>query len=165
MASLVGRGRRSFGSRHGVSGCTSSSRSAIAVKASCRTAGLRGRVLACPTPEDGSRSCTDPRLRRSRSQMLPAEAFGRDFCCLSTRVFWNAMSEIRQLPVPNVMSAPAIGTVRVLIVDDEPLARDCMRLALHDVPGVTIVAECGDGNSAVEAIHRHGPDVVLLDVQ
>ncbi|HEX5072437.1 MAG TPA: LytTR family DNA-binding domain-containing protein [Gemmatimonadaceae bacterium] len=67
--------------------------------------------------------------------------------------------------VPNVMTAPATGTVRVLIVDDEPLARDCMRLALHGVPGVTIVAECGDGDSAVEAIRRHGPDVVLLDVQ
>jgi len=53
----------------------------------------------------------------------------------------------------------------VLIVDDEPLARDCMRLALHGLPGVTIVAECGDGASAVEAICRLGPDVVLLDVQ
>jgi two-component system LytT family response regulator len=63
------------------------------------------------------------------------------------------------------MSASATGTVRVLIVDDEPLARDCMRLALHGVPGVTIVAECGDGHSAVDAIRRHGPDVVLLDVQ
>jgi len=75
------------------------------------------------------------------------------------------MSERLQPPVPNVMTAPAIGTVRILIVDDEPLARDCMRLALHDVPGVTIVAEVGDGTSAVEAIHQHGPDVVLLDVQ
>jgi len=70
-----------------------------------------------------------------------------------------------QQPVPNVMNPAATGTVRVLIVDDEPLARDCMRLALHGVPGVTIVAECGDGASAVEAIRRHEPDVVLLDVQ
>ena len=75
------------------------------------------------------------------------------------------MSQRLQPPVPNVMSAPATGTVRVLIVDDEPLARDCMRLALHGVPGVSIVAECGDGDSAVEAIRRHAPDVVLLDVQ
>jgi two-component system, LytTR family, response regulator len=63
------------------------------------------------------------------------------------------------------MTSSGTGTVRVLIVDDEPLARDCMRLALHGVPGVTIVAECGDGDSAVEAIRQHGPDVVLLDVQ
>ena len=72
---------------------------------------------------------------------------------------------MRQPPVPNVTSPVAAGTIRVLIVDDEPLARDCMRLALHGVPGVSIVAECGDGASAVEAIRRHGPDVVLLDVQ
>jgi hypothetical protein len=34
-----------------------------------------------------------------------------------------------QSPVPNVMSPAGTGTVRVLIVDDEPLARDCMRIA------------------------------------
>ena len=66
--------------------------------------------------------------------------------------------------VPNVAAAAA-GTVRVLIVDDEPLARDCMRLALRGVPGVSIVGECGDGNAAVDGIRRHSPDIVLLDVQ
>jgi two-component system LytT family response regulator len=40
-----------------------------------------------------------------------------------------------------------------------------MRLALRHAPGVTIVAECGDGASAVEAVHHHAPDVVFLDVQ
>ena len=65
--------------------------------------------------------------------------------------------------VPNVMAAPA--TLRVLIVDDEPLARDCMRLALRDAAAVSIVAECGDGASAVDAIRQHSPDVVFLDVQ
>ena len=66
--------------------------------------------------------------------------------------------------VPNVAAAAA-GTVRVLIVDDEPLARDCMRLALRGVPGVSIVGECGDGDAAVDGIRRHSPDIVLLDVQ
>jgi two-component system LytT family response regulator len=69
--------------------------------------------------------------------------------------------------MPNVAvpAAVASGTVRVLIVDDEPLARDCMRLALRRAPGCAIVAECGDGASAVEAMRRHNPDVVFLDVQ
>ena len=70
-----------------------------------------------------------------------------------------------QQSVPNVLAPAAAGTVRVLIVDDEPLARDCMRLALRGVQGVKIVAECGDGAAAVEAIRRHVPDVVFLDVQ
>jgi two-component system LytT family response regulator len=69
------------------------------------------------------------------------------------------------LSAPNDTAPPPVATVRVLIVDDEPLARDCMRLALRHAPGVTIVAECGDGASAVEAVHRHAPDVVFLDVQ
>src|SRR6185369_8296105 len=67
--------------------------------------------------------------------------------------------------VPNVIAPPAVSTLRVLIVDDEPLARDCMRLALRVVSGVKIVAECGDGASAVAAIRRHTPDIVFLDVQ
>ena len=67
--------------------------------------------------------------------------------------------------VPNVLSPPGTATLRVVIVDDEPLARDCMRLALRDAAGVSIVAECGDGAAAVEAIRRYSPDVVFLDVQ
>ena len=67
--------------------------------------------------------------------------------------------------VPNVVSPVAVATLRVLIVDDEPLARDCMRLALRDADGVDIVAECGDGTAAVDAIRHLAPDVVFLDVQ
>jgi two-component system LytT family response regulator len=93
--------------------------------------------------------------------MFPEEAFARGSSCLSIRQSWSAMSQ----SVPNVLAPAAAGTVRVLIVDDEPLARDCMRLALHGVPGVKIVAECGDGASAVEAIRRYAPDVLFLDVQ
>jgi len=66
--------------------------------------------------------------------------------------------------VPNVMENP-VSTVRVVIVDDEPLARDCMRLALLGATGVELVAECCDGASAVDAIRHHSPDIVFLDVQ
>src|SRR5690349_25028818 len=144
MASPAGRGRRNYQLRRGVWGSTSSLLSAIAGKATYRTAAPRARVSACGTRAGASPSCTGPRRRRSRLRTLPEEEFARDFSCRSIPVFWSAMSERLQPPVPNVMTASAIGTVRILIVDDEPLARDCMRLALHDVPGVTIVAEVGD---------------------
>ncbi len=59
---------------------------------------------------------------------------------------------------------PEASRVRVLIVDDEPLARECVRDALNAYPDVEIVAEAGDGHQAVAAIEQHNPDLVFLDV-
>ncbi len=53
----------------------------------------------------------------------------------------------------------------VLIVDDEALARDTIRLLLQDVHDMRVVAEASDGPGAVEAIRNHAPDLVFLDVQ
>jgi two-component system LytT family response regulator len=55
--------------------------------------------------------------------------------------------------------------MRVLIVDDEPLARQRLRHLLAEIPGTEVVGECGDGTDAVRAIGDLAPDVVLLDVQ
>lgn len=55
--------------------------------------------------------------------------------------------------------------LRLLIADDEPLARERLRSLLASEPSVEIVAECGSGPEAVEGIGRHGPDIALLDVQ
>ncbi|HET8632897.1 MAG TPA: LytTR family DNA-binding domain-containing protein [Gemmatimonadales bacterium] len=57
------------------------------------------------------------------------------------------------------------GRIRALIVDDEPLARDCVRLALERQEDVTVIGECADGASAVDAIRAQDPDLVFLDVQ
>jgi DNA-binding response OmpR family regulator len=55
--------------------------------------------------------------------------------------------------------------MRVLIVDDEPLARQRLRHLLAEIPGTEVVGECGDGTDAANAIVDLAPDVVLLDVQ
>jgi two-component system LytT family response regulator len=55
--------------------------------------------------------------------------------------------------------------VRVLIVDDEPLARRGVVHRLRRFKDVEIVGECGDGVSAVERILERAPDVVFLDIQ
>lgn len=55
--------------------------------------------------------------------------------------------------------------LRTLIVDDEPLARQGLREFASHEPDLEVVAECGDGRAALEAIRRHHPDLVLLDVQ
>jgi two-component system, LytTR family, response regulator len=55
--------------------------------------------------------------------------------------------------------------VRVLIVDDEPLARRGVVHRLRRFKDVEIVGECGDGVSAVGRILEQSPDVVFLDIQ
>ena len=55
--------------------------------------------------------------------------------------------------------------LRVLLVDDEPLALRKLRRMLSTERDIQIVAECADGKAAAEAIRRHGPDLVFLDIQ
>jgi two-component system, LytTR family, response regulator len=52
-----------------------------------------------------------------------------------------------------------------LIVDDEPLAREGLRLLLSRDPEVSAMREARDGREAVEAIRESNPDLVFLDVQ
>ncbi len=55
--------------------------------------------------------------------------------------------------------------IRTLVVDDEPLAREGVRVRLESERDVQLVGEAGDGPAAVEAIRRLLPDLVVLDVQ
>lgn len=55
--------------------------------------------------------------------------------------------------------------MKVLIVDDEPVARRGLRRQLAQLAGVTCVGECGGRDEAVTAIRDRRPDVVLLDIQ
>ena len=61
--------------------------------------------------------------------------------------------------------ASAGRPVRVLVVDDEPLARLRLEDLLHHEPGVEIVGTAENGIAAVEAIRTLRPDLVFLDVQ
>lgn len=63
------------------------------------------------------------------------------------------------------MGSPTVSTLRTLIVDDEPLARDRLRGMLQRDAGIEIIGECGSGPEAIEAIRRERPDLVFLDVQ
>jgi two-component system, LytTR family, response regulator len=56
-------------------------------------------------------------------------------------------------------------TIRTLVADDEPLARERIVTLLRDEPDVELVAEVQDGASAAEAIRRLSPDLVFLDIQ
>jgi two-component system LytT family response regulator len=56
-------------------------------------------------------------------------------------------------------------TIRIVIVDDEELARSIIREYAGEHPEVEIVAECSNGFEAVKAITELKPDLVFLDVQ
>jgi two-component system LytT family response regulator len=55
--------------------------------------------------------------------------------------------------------------IRVLLSDDEALARERLRSLLEDELDLEIVGECGDGKSAISLIKRDKPDLVFLDIQ
>ncbi|HEY0159779.1 MAG TPA: response regulator [Thermoanaerobaculia bacterium] len=55
--------------------------------------------------------------------------------------------------------------IRVLIVDDEPIARRGIRQRLRGEADVEVIGECGDGAEAIDAITELAPDLVFLDIQ
>jgi two-component system, LytTR family, response regulator LytT len=55
--------------------------------------------------------------------------------------------------------------LRVLVVDDEQLARDELSYQLQRMTDVEVVAEAGNGADALAAVDRHEPDLVFLDIQ
>lgn len=55
--------------------------------------------------------------------------------------------------------------IRTVIVDDEPLAREGVRMMLEEDSEISIIAECGSGREALAAISEKEPDLIFLDVQ
>lgn len=55
--------------------------------------------------------------------------------------------------------------VRLVVVDDEKLARDRVKGFLSKISDVELVGEAEDGTAAIEIIEKESPDLVLLDVQ
>jgi DNA-binding NarL/FixJ family response regulator len=56
-------------------------------------------------------------------------------------------------------------TIRVLLVDDDPLVRAGLRLMLRSAPDIAVVGEAGDGAAAITAAAELAPEVVLMDIR
>ena len=56
-------------------------------------------------------------------------------------------------------------TMRILIVDDEPLARERLRQLLGREPEVDIVGECGNGPAAIARLAEGGVDILFIDME
>ncbi len=55
-------------------------------------------------------------------------------------------------------------TLRAVVVDDEPLAREYLKLLISRVGGVDVVAECGEAAECLRHVTEFAPDVVFLDI-
>jgi DNA-binding NarL/FixJ family response regulator len=56
-------------------------------------------------------------------------------------------------------------TIRVLLVDDDPLVRAGLRLMLRSAPDIAVVGEAADGAAAITAAAELAPHVVLMDIR
>ena len=55
--------------------------------------------------------------------------------------------------------------MKVLIVDDEPLARARLKKLISDIEGVEAVGGAGNGKDAIRQVHELQPEIVLLDIR
>jgi two-component system, LytTR family, response regulator len=54
---------------------------------------------------------------------------------------------------------------KLIIIDDEPLARSLVKEYLQDFPDLEVAAECENGFEGIKAIAQHQPDLLILDIQ
>ncbi len=54
--------------------------------------------------------------------------------------------------------------IRVMLVEDHPLVRFGIRALLDSEPDIQVVAECGDGQAAIEQLEHARPDIVVTDL-
>jgi len=55
-------------------------------------------------------------------------------------------------------------SLRAIVVDDEPLAREGLKSLIAEIPGIEVVAEASNGYDACDAIIAHRPDILFLDI-
>ena len=55
--------------------------------------------------------------------------------------------------------------MKVIIIDDEPLARSIVKEYLRNYSDIQILAECNDGFEGIKAINQYEPDLIFLDIQ
>jgi two-component system NarL family response regulator len=60
---------------------------------------------------------------------------------------------------------PEARRIRIMVVDDHPLMRLGLRTRISAEPDMEVVAEAGDGPTAIQAFAQHKPDIVLLDLR
>ncbi|ALA66508.1 response regulator [Corynebacterium lactis] len=63
------------------------------------------------------------------------------------------------------MNVESVGTVRVVLADDEELMRNGIRMLIEADPGIDVVGEASNGKEALAVVEELRPDVVLMDIR
>jgi signal transduction histidine kinase/CheY-like chemotaxis protein len=113
-----------------------------------RIASLRGSMDIISTPNAG----TSIELKLPSLAASAAAAMGKD----------APVSPAAERTTPEPSQADR--RTRVLIADDHPILREGLANILTRDSRLAVVAQAGDGLEAIEAVKRHNPDVVLMDV-
>jgi two-component system, LytTR family, response regulator len=71
----------------------------------------------------------------------------------------------KQSALGAIEMSPSTRMMKAVIVDDEPLARDGLRLLVADHPDIEIVGEAGNGAEALAVVAAHRPDLMFVDMQ
>lgn len=66
---------------------------------------------------------------------------------------------------PSAASGGGAMTIRIVLADDHPVVRRGLLQFFADVDDFDVVAECGDGESALDAVRKHAPDVLVVDLR
>jgi DNA-binding NarL/FixJ family response regulator len=56
-------------------------------------------------------------------------------------------------------------SIRIVLADDHPVVRRGLSQFFADVDDFDVVAECGDGQAALDAVRQHAPDVLIVDLR
>jgi two-component system NarL family response regulator len=68
------------------------------------------------------------------------------------------------VPVSMVADAPGAAMQRLMIVEDDPLLRESLRILLSGEPGMSVVRCCDDAETALDALDQARPDTILSDL-
>lgn len=75
------------------------------------------------------------------------------------------IDNISQDPAPGATQTPPDGTIRLVIVDDQPLIRRGLAMMLGAEPDIEVVGTAKDGEEAIEVALETSPDVIVMDLQ
>jgi DNA-binding NarL/FixJ family response regulator/class 3 adenylate cyclase len=118
-----------------------------------------GEVLA----SDIVRQIAAPRVRVPMRSVGSLQLKGLDGPHSAALIEWREQQPARSAGEPR--PAPSDEPITVVIADDQRLLRSGFRAILSAEHDIDVVAEAADGQQALAAVHRHNPNVVLMDIR